>query len=68
MPTGLAINTRYWVVKVDANTFSLATSLANALAGTKIATSVSQSGTHTMFLTPYGNGNGTTTFNIPNLK
>ena len=36
LPTGLSANTRYWVIKQDANTFWLATSLANALAGTKI--------------------------------
>ncbi len=68
LPTGLAINTRYWVIKVDANTFNLASSLANALAGTKINTSGSQSGTHTATLCPFGLGDGSTTFNIPNLK
>lgn len=67
LPTGLSANTRYWVVKIDANTFSLATSLANALAATKIATSGSQSGTHTAFLCPYGLGDGSTTFNTPSL-
>jgi microcystin-dependent protein len=68
LPTGLAINTKYWVVKIDANTFNVSTTLANALAGTKIATSGSQSGTHTMFLTPYGVGDGTTTFTLPSMK
>jgi hypothetical protein len=48
LPTGLSANTTYYVVYVDANSFSLATSLANAAAGTKIATSGSQSGTHTL--------------------
>jgi hypothetical protein len=47
LPTGLTASTTYWVVYVDANSFSLATSLANAAAGTKINTSGSQSGTHT---------------------
>lgn len=68
LPTGLSVNTRYWVIRIDANTFSLATSLANALAGTGINTSVSQSGVHTCILAPYGIGDGTTTFNTPNLK
>lgn len=68
LPTGLSINTRYWVIKNDANSFWLATSLANALAGTKINTSGSQSGTHTAKLCPYGVGDGTTTFNLPSLK
>lgn len=68
LPTGLAANTRYWVTKIDANTFKLATSLANALVSTNITTSGSQSGTHTSVLTPYGLGDGSTTFNVPNLK
>lgn len=33
LPAGLALLTDYWVVKTGANTFSVATSLANALAG-----------------------------------
>ena len=68
LPTGLTANTRYWIVKVDANTFNLATSLANALAGTKIATSGSQSGTHTAVMCPYGLGDGSTTFNLPDTR
>lgn len=67
LPTGLSANTRYWVIKNDADSFWLATSLANALAGTKINTSVSQSGTHTANQT-HGVGNGSTTFNVPSLK
>lgn len=47
LPTGLSASTTYYVIAVDANTFRLATSLANAAAGTAIATSGSQSGTHT---------------------
>jgi len=47
LPTGLTASTTYYVIKIDANSYNLATSLANALAGTKIATSGSQSGTHT---------------------
>lgn len=67
LPTGLAANTNYWVIRVDANTFRLATSLANALAGTAINTSGSQSGTHTVRRT-FGVGNGSSTFNVPDLK
>jgi hypothetical protein len=33
---GLTINTRYWVIRLDANTFSLATTKALATAGTAI--------------------------------
>lgn len=68
LPTGLAVNTAYFAIRIDANTFRLATSKANADAGTAINTSGTQSGTHTISLSPYGIGDGTTTFNIPNLK
>jgi len=68
LPTGLSVNTRYWVIKNDANSFWLATSLANALAGTKINTSGTQSGTHTAKLAPFGIGDGSTTFNLPDLQ
>ena len=65
LPTGLSANTLYYVIRVDANTFNLATSRANAYAGTKINTSGTQSGTHTLRHCPYGLGDGTTTFGIP---
>ena len=68
LPTGLSANTRYWVTKIDANTFKLATSLSNALSSTNINTSGSQSGTHTLRLCPYGIGDGSTTFNVPNMQ
>jgi hypothetical protein len=47
LPTGLAINTTYWVTVVDANTFRLSSSFANLQTGTFIVTSGSQSGDHT---------------------
>ena len=47
LPTGLTASTTYFVVYIDANSFNLATSLANAATATKIATSGSQSGVHT---------------------
>jgi len=48
LPTGVTANTNYWVTVVDANTFRLSTSLVNAQAATFVATSGSQSGTHTV--------------------
>ena len=54
LPTGLSANTNYYVVYNDANTFWLATTLANAIAGTKINTSGTQSGTHTLRHCPWG--------------
>lgn len=68
LPTGLTTNTQYFVIKNDANSFWLATSQANADAGTKINTSGSQSGTHTLVFCPTGVGDGSTTFNVPDLR
>lgn len=48
LPTGLAAVTNYFVVKVDANNIQLATSLANALAGTFIDLTSNGSGTNTL--------------------
>lgn len=44
LPTGLSLSTNYWIIRVDANTFSFATTLANALASTAITLSGSASG------------------------
>lgn len=68
LPTGLAVDTLYFVITVDANTFRLATSYANAIAGTAINTSGSQSGTHTLFFCPYGLGSTTSNFKLPDFK
>ena len=48
LPTGLSLSTTYWVFVLDVNTFQLATSLANLQLGTYVATSGTQSGTHTV--------------------
>jgi hypothetical protein len=49
LPTGITAGTTYWVIAstITTNTFQIATSAANAMAGTAINTSGSQSGTHT---------------------
>jgi microcystin-dependent protein len=67
LPTGLSANTIYYVTNPATNTFNLSTSLANAIASTKINTTGSQSGTHTLRYCPNGLGNGSTTFNLPNM-
>jgi hypothetical protein len=55
LPTNLSANTNYYVIYVNANTFRLATSAANAIAGTAIDTSGgSPSGTHTLRHCPFG--------------
>lgn len=48
LPDGLATGTDYWLIRLDANTFSFATSLANALAGTAITTNDAGTGVHTV--------------------
>lgn len=48
LPTGLTASTTYFVEVIDANSFYLCTTLANVAAGTRIATSGSQSGVHTL--------------------
>lgn len=50
LPTGLTADTTYYATNVAANTFNASTTLANAVAGTKITTTGSQSGTHTLFM------------------
>ena len=52
LPTGLTIGTTYYVGGASGSTCKLATSYANALAGTFITTSGTQSGTH--YILPNG--------------
>lgn len=59
LPTGLSANTNYYVIVNDNNTFWIATTYANALAGTKINTSGTQSGTHTLTWIPWGAADAT---------
>jgi len=54
LPTGLSA-TAYWVIKVDAATLKLATSLANAMAGTAVDITADGAGT----LTPVAAGSNT---------
>lgn len=48
LPTGLALATDYWLIRVSATTARVATSLANAIAGTAIAFTDAGTGTHTL--------------------
>lgn len=48
LPAGLSVDTTYYVIKLTANTFSLATTDANATAGTAITLSDAGTGTHTV--------------------
>ncbi len=66
LPTGISANTLYYVISggLTANTFWISAS-SN---GAAINTSGSQSGTHSLYFCPYGLGDGSTTFNTPNLR
>jgi hypothetical protein len=48
LPAGLSAATKYWAIVVDANTISVATSRANALASTKVDITGNGTGTHTL--------------------
>jgi hypothetical protein len=48
LPTGLSLATDYWLVRQSATTSKVATSYANALAGTVIAFTDAGTGTHTL--------------------
>jgi len=60
LPAGLSLATDYYVIKVTDSTFKLATSYANAIAGTAINITDAGTGTHTMsrLLPRYTNGAG----------
>lgn len=66
LPTGVAINTKYYVISAGLTADAFQFSATKG--GTAIVSTGSQSGTHTLSRSPYGVGNGTTTFNLPNLK
>jgi len=60
LPAGLALATDYYVIALSSTTFSLATSYANAVAGTAINITDAGTGTHTVswLLPRYTNGAG----------
>lgn len=68
LPTGVAAGTVYYANVIDANTFRLSTTRSNSYSGTWINTTGSQSGTHTITFAPWGIGDGSTTFNVPDLR
>lgn len=48
VPAGLAVNTTYFVIRLSATTIKLATTLANALAGTAVDITTQGVGTHSL--------------------
>ncbi len=63
LPTGLSANTIYYVIAagLTANNFEISATDG----GSAINTSGGQSGTHSLVRCPWGLGDGSTTFNIP---
>lgn len=57
LPAGIAALTNYWIIKVDANTFKIATNLSNALAGTAVDITSQGTGNHTYTPTSIAGGN-----------
>jgi microcystin-dependent protein len=66
LPTGLSVNTIYYVI--SAGLTSSAFEVSATSGGSAINTTGTQSGTHTLRFCPYGLGNGSTTFNVPDLR
>ncbi|MFO1079347.1 MAG: tail fiber protein [Reyranellaceae bacterium] len=64
LPTGITAGTTYYVVGATINSFQL----ASLPGGAAITTSGTQSGTQTATFAPYGNGDGFTTFAVPDLR
>lgn len=64
LPTGLTAGTTYYVKSPGTNSFNVAATPG----GAAINTTGTQSGTHTATVAPFGAGNGTTTFNVPDLR
>jgi microcystin-dependent protein len=66
LPTGLSANTIYCVISAGLTTNAFEVSATRG--GSAINTTGSQSGTHTAVFCPYGLGDGSTTFNVPDLR
>jgi len=66
LPSGIAAETNLYVINVSTSTFKVASSLANAFAGTAIGTTAG-SGNCTIRWNPFGISSSTT-FNLPDLQ
>jgi microcystin-dependent protein len=66
LPTGITAGTVYYVISAGfgANSFRISTMVG----GSAVNTSGSQSGTHTGVYAPFGDGDGSTTFGVPDLR
>lgn len=67
LPTGLNNSSDFFVEVIDANTFYLSSSQVPGL-GNRVTTTGTQSGTHSYTRSWWGLGDGSTTFNLPDLR
>lgn len=67
LPAGLSLATDYWTIRQSATTSKLASSLANAVAGTAVDFTTDGTGTHTITpgLPRYTDGAGVQAFHVP---
>ena len=68
LPTGLSANTLYFVNYISSSSFHVSTSRVNAFNGINLVTSGTQSGVHSIVRSPYGNGDGSITFHLPDFR
>lgn len=66
LPSGLATNTDYYVMSTGLTATNFEVALSPG--GAAVVTTGSQSGTHTLYKSAYGKGDGSTTFNVPDLR
>lgn len=66
LPTGLATNTDYYVIATGLTTNAFEVSATRG--GAAVNTSGSQSGVQTLYATNFGKGDGSTTFNVPDMQ
>jgi microcystin-dependent protein len=64
LPTGITPGTTYYIKNATANDFQISATVG----GAAINTSGTQSGVHTAVCAPHGDGDGSTTFNKPDLR
>lgn len=66
LPTGVSTNTDYYVISAGLTTNAFEFALSPS--GTVVNTTGTQSGVHTLYKSAFGKGDGSTTFNVPDLR
>lgn len=66
LPTGVTANTLYYVLSTSLTSSTFRFSLTRG--GAAINSSGTQSGVHSVFRSPHGIGNGSTTFTLPDMR